>query len=92
MLNRSRHFPTGQTIARAAWRSAILASVWALATSRAVYAGWSADLLPLLAQAQKTAPPEQPAETGSWPILDWLIVGVLICAAIYAVCRSSRRN
>ncbi len=55
-------------------------------------AGWAAALLPVLAQAQKTAAPEPGTEGSSWPILDWLIIVVLIGAALFAICRSSRRN
>lgn len=71
-------------IARAVRRLGILLTAFALALAHTA---------PLLAQAQKTAPAEPAAEGGgSWQILDWLIVAVLICAAIYVICRSSRRN
>jgi hypothetical protein len=59
--------------------------------ARAVRANCSAILLPVLAQDQKTAT-EAPAEGGSWPILDWLIIVVLIGGCLFVICRSSRRN
>ncbi len=92
MLKFTARFATGRRIAAAACRFLILPLAWGLGSARAVPAGWSAKLLPVLAQAKKTAAPEAPAETGSWPILDWLIVAVLIGAALYVICRSSRRN
>jgi hypothetical protein len=64
-----------------------------LKTTRTAYARCSAIILPVLAQAPKTTTAETPAaEGGSWPILDWLIVTVLICGALFVICRSSRRN
>ncbi|HEV8070339.1 MAG TPA: hypothetical protein VGP76_21675 [Planctomycetaceae bacterium] len=92
MLNLMRRIANGQRIRAAAVRVLILSAAWAITTARAVHAAWSTHLLPVLAQAQKTAAAEPAAETGSWPILDWLIVGALICAALYVICRSSRRN
>jgi hypothetical protein len=66
----------------------------AIAHGRAVQASWGADFVPLLAQAQKATTTAEPAaaEGGSWPVLDWLIVVALIGGALYAICRSSRRN
>ncbi len=66
-----------------------------LAQFRAAQTSWAADVVPLLAQAQKaaTTTTEPPAaEGGSWPILDWLIVVALIGGALYVICRSSRRS
>jgi hypothetical protein len=91
MLNLMRRIASGQQLGSVC-RFLILPAGWAMTTARAAQAGWSANLLPVLAQAQKTAAAEPAAETGTWPILDWLIVTVLICAAIYVICRSSRRN
>jgi hypothetical protein len=70
----------------------ILGGTWALTSARAAHADWTANLLPLVAQAKTTTAEPAAESTGSWPILDWLIVGVLICAAIFVICRSSRRN
>jgi hypothetical protein len=92
MLSLMHRIASGQRIGLVAARVLILPLAWAITTARAAQAGWSADLLPVLAQAQKTAAAEPAAETGSWPILDWLIVGALICAALFVICRSSRRN
>jgi hypothetical protein len=83
LTRRPRPAPANGRITRAVRRLGILLTACALALAHAA---------PLLAQAQKTAPAEPAAEGGSWPILDWLIVAVLICAAIYVICRSSRRN
>ncbi len=61
---------------------------------QATHAGAAcAMMLPVLAQAQKTAA-EAPAsgEGGAWPVIDWLLVAVLVCGALFMVCRSSRRN
>jgi hypothetical protein len=91
MLNLMRRLASGQQLGSAC-RFLILPAAWAITTARAAQAGWSANLLPVLAQAQKTAAAEPAAETGTWPILDWLIVTVLICAALFVICRSSRRN
>ena len=64
-----------------------------LKTTRAAYASCSAFILPVLAQAPKTTTAaDTPAEGGSWPILDWLIITVLIGGALFVICRSSRRN
>jgi len=92
MLNLMRRIANGQRIGSVAVQALILPAAWAITTARAAQAGWSTNLLPVLAQAQKTAAAEPAAETGSWPILDWLIVGALICAALFVICRSSRRN
>jgi hypothetical protein len=61
--------------------------------AQATHAGRCAMILPVLAQAQKTAA-EAPAsgEGGAWPVIDWLLVAVLVCGALFMVCRSSRRN
>jgi hypothetical protein len=92
MLNRLRDLQTGRAIANTVCRVVILTSACVLATADVVRADWSAKLLPVVAQAQKTTTAEPAAEGVSWPILDWLIVGVLIGAAIFVICRSSRRN
>ena len=65
-----------------------------LKTTRAAYVSCSAFILPVLAQAPKTttAAETPAAEGGSWPILDWLIITVLIGGALFVICRSSRRN
>jgi hypothetical protein len=68
-----------------------LPRVWAQGAARAASRSRSAVLLPVLAQAQKTAT-EAPAEGGSWPILDWLIIVVLVGGCLFVICRSSRRN
>ena len=91
MLNLRRCIASSRQLGSAC-RFLILPAAWAMTTARAAQAGWSANLLPVLAQAQKTAAAEPAAETGTWPILDWLIVTVLICAALFVICRSSRRN
>jgi hypothetical protein len=54
-----------------------------LLSSRAALAG-SMGLAPILAQ-------ESSAE-GGYPIIEWLIVIVFTGAALFAICRSSRRN
>ncbi len=94
MLNITARSATVRRIALAACRYSILPLALGLGAARAVHADWSAKVLPLLAQAQKTAAaaPEPPAETASWPILDWLIVAVLIGGTVFIICRSSRRN
>jgi hypothetical protein len=61
-----------------------------LALGQSAQAAWS-NVAPVLAQAQTTTPAEPAAET-SWAILDWAIVVVLIGGALFAICRSSRRN
>ena len=68
-----------------------LSREWAQGAARATSRSCAAALLPVLAQAQKTAT-EAPAEGGSWPILDWLIIVVLIGGCLFVICRSSRRN
>jgi hypothetical protein len=81
--------------ARISARIVALAFAWGMAAASVARAGWSTTLLPLLAQAQKTAAPapETPAaEGGTWAFVDWLIVVVLIGAAVFVICRSSRRN
>ncbi len=46
-----------------------------------------------LAQAQgATPPPPNVVTSGRSLILEWVIVGVMIALALFAVCRSSRRN
>jgi hypothetical protein len=75
--------PARGSIGRSLRRLSIFPAACALALAQAA---------PLLAQAQKTAAAEPAAEGGSWPIVDWLIVVVLIGGAIYVICRSSRRN
>jgi hypothetical protein len=82
MLNLKSRFLTARRISSAACRLFVLTLAWGIGTAPAR----------VLAQAQKTAAPEPPAETGTWPILDWLIVAVLIVAALFVICRSSRRN
>jgi hypothetical protein len=62
-----------------------------LSTAHSAFAGWSTRLWPVLAQA-KTTPTSEPAAETTWPILDWLIVIALVGAALYVICRSSRRN
>ncbi len=86
---RSSRRPVARTLARL---SIVLLTV-AIANVRAAQASWGADIVPLLAQAQKATTAEPAAaEGGSWPVLDWLIVVALIGGALYAICRSSRRN
>jgi hypothetical protein len=63
-----------------------LAAVLGLESARSVAcAGLSAPLMPLLGQAGG-------AESTGPNALDWGIVVVLIAAALFAVCRSGRRN
>ena len=80
--------------AHALARLSIVLVTTIIANARAAQASWGADILPLLAQAQKATTTAEPAaaEGGSWPVLDWLIVVALIGGALYAICRSSRRN
>ncbi len=80
--------------ARALSRLSLVLVTTIIANARAAQASWGADILPLLAQAQKATTTAEPAaaEGGSWPVLDWLIVVALIGGALYAICRSSRRN
>jgi hypothetical protein len=80
--------------ARALARLSLVLVTTIIANARAAQASWGADILPLLAQAQKATTTAEPAaaEGGSWPVLDWLIVVALIGGALYAICRSSRRN
>jgi len=63
--------------------SASLAVV--LLCANATSAAWHPAFTPLLAQ-------ESTVEGGGYAILDWLIVVVLIGAALFVVCRTSRRN
>ncbi len=81
-------------VARTLARLSIVLLTATIAYVRAAQASWGADMVPLLAQAQKATTTAEPAaaEGGSWPILDWLIVVALIGGALYAICRSSRRN
>ncbi|HXY35969.1 MAG TPA: hypothetical protein VEI07_17165 [Planctomycetaceae bacterium] len=96
MLKLASRSLTGRRKAWTALRLLVLPIVWGLQTARVAQADWSATILPLLAQAKKTATtsaPDVAAESGgSWPVLDWAIVVVLIGVALYAICRSSRRN
>ncbi len=63
-------------------------------SGRIASVGRCAMILPVLAQAQKTAAeaPAADSEGGAWPVIDWLLVAVLVCGALFLVCRSSRRN
>lgn len=56
-----------------------------LLCANAAPADWHPALTPLLAQ-------ETTVEGSGYPVLDWLIVVVLIGAALFVVCRTSRRN
>jgi hypothetical protein len=56
----------------------------AILAGHAARADWSAHLTPILAQ--------ESAAEGGWPIIEWAIVVVLIGAALFVICRSSRRN
>jgi hypothetical protein len=51
--------------------------------SASVPAVWQAAALPLLAQS---------GEVGGYAVLEWLIVVVMFGLALFAVCRTSRRN
>jgi len=86
----SRQRPVARTLVRLS----IVLLTTIIAHARAAHASWGADILPLLAQAQKATTTAEPAaaEGGSWPILDWIIVVALIGGTLYAICRSSRRN
>jgi hypothetical protein len=92
MLNTTSGLGHFRQFARLASRLAVFAAACGLSAAKSAQARWSTDIVPALAQASTKTAAEPPAEGGSWPILDWLIVAVLICAAIYAICRSSRRN
>jgi hypothetical protein len=95
MLKPGGPLVTARRRAWTAFRLLALPIVWALQTARAAQADWSTTFLPLLAQAKKatTTAPDAAAESGgSWPVLDWAIVVVLIGVSLYAICRSSRRN
>jgi hypothetical protein len=56
----------------------------AILADHAARADWRANLSPLLAQ--------ESAAEGGYPIIEWAIVVVLIGAAVFVICRSSRRN
>jgi hypothetical protein len=56
----------------------------AIFSGHAAQANWRANLSPLLAQ--------ESAAEGGYPIIEWAIVVVLIGAALFVICRSSRRN
>jgi hypothetical protein len=93
MLNVTRRWTRGRQFAAATCRYLTLRLGRSLKATRAAHAGYCAVILPILAQAQKTAAPEAPAaEGGSWQVVDWLIVVVLVGGALFAICRSSRRN
>jgi hypothetical protein len=83
-----------RSVARTLARLSIVLLTTLIAHARTVQASWDADILPLLAQAQKATTTAEPAaaEGGSWPVLDWIIVVALIGGTLYAICRSSRRN
>ena len=53
-------------------------------SGRAALAAGPAGLLPILAQ--------ESSGEGGYAILDWAIVVVLVGAALFVICRSSRRN
>jgi hypothetical protein len=74
-----------------ACRLVTISLAYAMAVSQTAQAACWTTLMVVLAQAPTTAPAEPAAET-SWAILDWGIVVVLIGGALFAVCRSSRRN
>jgi hypothetical protein len=93
MLSRHDRLAKPRRLASVAGRVVALALVWGIGLAHTAQAAWATTVLPVLAQAaQKTAAPETPAEGGSWPVLDWLIVVVLLGAALFTICRSSRRN
>jgi hypothetical protein len=56
----------------------------AILSGQAARADWRATLAPLLAQ--------ESAAEGGYAIIEWAIVVVLIGAALFVICRSSRRN
>jgi len=56
----------------------------AILADHAARADWRATLSPLLAQ--------ESAAEGGYAIIEWAIVVVLIGAALFVICRSSRRN
>jgi hypothetical protein len=95
MLKRPSPFAPGRRLASAAGRLALAALGWSLLTARTFAEGATTQLVPILAQATKTTAADPAADAGSggsWLVLDWLIVVVLIGAALFAICRSSRRN
>jgi hypothetical protein len=91
MLKLTPGLANPRAIVWCACRFLTLSIAFGLAVGHSAQAAWSANLVPVLAQAQTTAPAEPAAET-SWAILDWAIVVVLIGGILFAICRSSRRN
>jgi hypothetical protein len=85
---------TGRRLVSTAGHLAVAACAWSLLAARTFAADATTQLVPVLAQATKTAP-DPAADAGSgggWFVLDWLIVVVLVGGALFAICRSSRRN
>jgi hypothetical protein len=73
--------PRGRASRRLTWASAASAVAGVLLSSRAAVAGVS----PILAQ-------ESSGEGGGYAIIEWAIVVVFTGVALFAICRSSRRN
>jgi hypothetical protein len=92
MLKRLRT-ATGWRFVSTACNLALAAFSGSLLAARAFAADTTTRLVPVLAQATNTAAePAAEGGGGTWPILDWLIVVALIGGALFAICRSSRRN
>jgi hypothetical protein len=72
--------PRGRASRRLTWASAASAVAGVLLSSRAAVAGVS----PLLAQ--------ESSGEGGYAIIEWAIVVVFTGVALFAICRSSRRN
>jgi hypothetical protein len=93
MLKRPARFAPGQWLTLAL-RLALAALGCSLLAARTFATDATTQIVPVLAQATKTAadPAADAGSGGSWLVLDWLIVVVLIGGALFAICRSSRRN
>jgi hypothetical protein len=91
MLKLTRRLDKFRAVTWRLCRLLTLSIALGLAVGQSAQAVGSTMLSPLLAQAPTTTPAEPAAET-SWAVLDWGIVVVLIGGALFAICRSSRRN
>jgi hypothetical protein len=91
MLKLTHSLANPRAIVGCVCRFLTLSLAFATAAGQSAQAAGSTKLMTILAQTPTTTPAEPAAET-SWAILDWAIVVVLIGGALFAICRSSRRN
>jgi hypothetical protein len=73
-----------RTSRRSAWMTIFGAICGTMFSGRAALAEVTGKLAPILAQ--------ETSGEGGYPIIEWAIVVALVGAALFVICRSSRRN